>query len=76
MTPNSPEDWLKEEVPEIGGYMKNSHLKDWIARVYNKHNECIGKWKIENRTENEAENEAIADLKDFPDYSDWTLTPI
>lgn len=44
--------------------------------VYGKGNAIVGEWTIEDRTESEAESEALADVeRDFPDSLDWTLMP-
>lgn len=46
--------------------------KNWLVRYYDKNNKVISSHKIINRTEHEAENEAMAD---FPnDCDDWTMT--
>lgn len=46
--------------------------KDWIVRYYNKKDEQIGSAVIKNRTEHEAEEEAISYMP-F-DCEDWSLT--
>ena len=47
--------------------------KNWIARYYDKHNNVIGTETFENRTEHEAENEAMGLMP--TNCEDWTLTP-
>ena len=49
---------------------------DWLVRVYDKKERVIGHWTIKDRTEHEAEEEAVADLKEFPNYDDWTMTKL
>lgn len=51
-------------------------MADWKVRVYNKKGEVIERWKILDRTEHEAENEAMADIQKMPEADDWTLTEI
>ena len=46
---------------------------DWTVRVYDERNNQIDSWIIKDRTEHEAEKEAMADLPQNCD--DWTLTP-
>jgi len=51
----------------------NTYKRDnWRVTVYDKKDKIIDSWVIENRTENEAENEAIADLP--YEMNDWTMT--
>jgi hypothetical protein len=45
--------------------------KNWIVRYYDRKNVLIGSHLIKDRTENEAESEAVADMPDNCD--DWTL---
>jgi len=47
--------------------------KDWVVRYYDKKNVLLDSHIIKDRTEHEAENEAMADMPDKCD--DWTLTP-
>jgi hypothetical protein len=46
-------------------------VKDWIVRYYNKKDNLIGSHIIRDRTEQEAENEAIGDMP--YDCEDWTI---
>jgi hypothetical protein len=46
--------------------------KNWIVRYYNKKDKLIGSAVIKDRTEHEAEDEAIAYMP--YDCDDWTLT--
>lgn len=49
-----------------------SKYKDWKVRYYDKNNKVISSHIIKDRTEHEAEKEAIAD---FPENcEDWTMT--
>ena len=45
--------------------------KNWIVRYYDKKDNQIGSHSIKDRTEHEAEEEAIADMP--LDCEDWTL---
>jgi len=45
--------------------------KDWIVRYYDKKDKLIGSHVIKDRTEHEAEEEAIADMP--LECEDWTL---
>ena len=47
--------------------------KNWIVRYYDKRNNLIGSHIIKDRTEPEAENEAMGDMP--YECDDWTLTP-
>jgi hypothetical protein len=49
---------------------------DWMVRVYNKFGRIVDSWRIDNRTENEAESEAIRDVEHIPDMTDWYLVKI
>lgn len=42
--------------------MRIETLSDWTVRIYNSKDDIISFWKIENRLEHEAENEAVADI--------------
>jgi hypothetical protein len=46
--------------------------RDWQVRVYDKYDSVVEEWVIKNRTENEASNEAEADISS--DAHDWSLT--
>lgn len=48
-------------------------MADWIVRAYNKNNRVIKKWIIKDRTEHEAENEAMAELSYLSNVWDWTM---
>jgi hypothetical protein len=48
-----------------------AEIKDWIVRYYDKKDNLIGSHIIKERTENEAENEAIADMP--LNCEDWTM---
>jgi len=52
-----------------------SEIKNWIVRVYNKQDELIEVWKIQDRTEHEAFEEAAADVARNKDADDWSLSP-
>ena len=45
---------------------------NWTVCVYDEHDNKIDQWVIKDRTEHEAENEAIADLPS--NCADWTMT--
>lgn len=47
--------------------------RNWVARFYNSKDVCIKKFNILDRTEHEAEKEALVDAP--KKYSDWTLMP-
>ena len=49
--------------------MKNTY--NWKVVAYDENDNIIEEWTIENRTEHEAEKEAIADLPD--NMEDWTM---
>lgn len=54
-------------------------MADWLVRVYNSRNTKVAEWKIENRTEREAESEAQADVDNMNQYKDgwdWSMTEI
>jgi len=48
-----------------------SRTKNWIVRYYDKKDKQIGSHIIKDRTEHEAEEEAIADMP--LECEDWTL---
>jgi hypothetical protein len=48
-------------------------VKNWIVRYYDKNDKKISSHKIKDRTEHEAEKEAIADMPN--NCEDWTLMP-
>lgn len=48
-----------------------ANTKNWIVRYYDKKDKQIGSHVIKDRTEHEAEEEAIADMP--YDCEDWTL---
>ena len=52
---------------------KPEKRKDWIVRYYDKKDKQIGSAVIKDRTEHEAENEAIAYMP--YECDDWTLVP-
>jgi len=52
-------------------FLKPMENKNWIVRYYDKKNNLIGSHIIKDRTEHEAENEAMADMPDNCD--DWTM---
>ena len=45
--------------------------KDWIVRYYDKKDKLIGSHVIKDRTEHEADNEAVADMPS--ECEDWTM---
>ena len=48
---------------------------DWTVHVYNDDDTIMAQWVIEDRTEREAEKEAMADIeRDHPGQC-WTMTP-
>ncbi len=47
--------------------------KDWIVRYYDKKDNLISSHIIKDRTEHEAENEAMGDMP--YECEDWTLVP-
>lgn len=48
-----------------------SVVKNWIVRYYDKKDKLIGSHIIKERTEQEAENEAIGDMP--YECEDWTM---
>jgi hypothetical protein len=46
-------------------------MKNWTATYYDKNNKIIDTILIKDRTEHEAENEAMADMPN--NCNDWTL---
>jgi hypothetical protein len=52
---------------------KPTESKNWIVRYYDKKDDMIGSHIIRDRTEHEAEKEAVADMPD--ECTDWTLMP-
>ena len=49
-------------------------MANWLVKVYDKDNVVIGSWPIPNRTEREAESEALADVERIEHAADWTMT--
>ena len=50
---------------------------DWIARVYVGEGETLRRsWMIQDRTENEATKEAMAEVERNDPGDDWTLTMV
>jgi len=47
---------------------------DWEVKVYDKNNNILDAWDIDDRTENEAEKEAEAEVQKVIGFDDWTLT--
>jgi len=47
-------------------------MENWIVRYYDKRDNLIESFLIKDRTEHEAENEAMAQMPDK--CEDWTLT--
>jgi hypothetical protein len=45
--------------------------KDWIVRYYDKKDKLISSYIIKDRTEHEAENEAMGDMT--YECDDWTM---
>lgn len=54
--------------------MERFGSRNWIVRYYDKNNKLIGEHKIIDRTEHEAEKEAVADMP--YECDDWTMMPI
>lgn len=52
---------------------KDVTRKNWIVRYYDKKDKLLGSHMIKDRTEHEAEEEAIADMP--LECDDWTLVP-
>jgi len=50
-----------------------TEVQDWIVRYYDKKDKQIGSHLIKERTEHEAEEEAIANMP--YECEDWTLMP-
>lgn len=51
---------------------------NWTVTVWNKLSDKtpVATWNIENRSEHQAEREAMADVtRDYPDADCWTLMP-
>lgn len=49
-------------------------VRNWIVRYYDKKDKLIGSHTIKDRTEHEAENEAMGDMP--YECEDWTLHPM
>jgi hypothetical protein len=49
-------------------------MKNWLVLHYNTNNEVINRQLILNRTEHEANNEAMAEIGG--DVDDWTMTVV
>jgi hypothetical protein len=52
---------------------KDVTRKNWIVRYYDKKDKLIGSHMIKDRTDHEAQEEAIADMP--LNCEDWTLVP-
>lgn len=53
--------------------------KNWRVRIYveGSQNLVADSWVIENRTESEAESEAMADIgRAYPEDVDWTMVEV
>lgn len=48
--------------------------KDWLVRYYDKNDKEISNHIIKDRTEHEAENEAMADIP--RNCEDWSMMPV
>jgi hypothetical protein len=48
--------------------------KDWVVRYYDKNDKEISSHIIKDRTEHEADNEAVADMP--LNCEDWSMMPI
>lgn len=48
----------------------------WQVIVYDKDENQIAEWLIEDRTEGEAVREAEYDVHHTPDSEDWTMTEV
>lgn len=48
-------------------------MANWIVRCYDEDDDMTSQFTIENRTEHEAENEAMSSLEVKSSY-DWTMT--
>jgi hypothetical protein len=52
-------------------------LFNWEVRVYNKNNKMIASWIIKDRTEHDADREAMSCIETcYPNSDDWSLTKI
>ncbi len=49
-------------------------IYNWILRIYNKNNSVKKAFKILDRTELEANNEAMRFIENFRLENDWSLT--
>ena len=49
---------------------------DWVVTVYDDRDEVLDFWVIEDRTEHEAEDEAMADVARIAGAADWTMTEV
>jgi len=52
---------------------KDVTVKNWIVRYYDKKDKLLGSHMIKDRTDHEAQEEAIADMP--YNCEDWTLMP-
>jgi hypothetical protein len=64
---------LSEMLEAQAKEVKPTESKNWIVRYYDKKDDMIGSHIIKDRTEHEAEEEAVADMPD--ECTDWTLMP-
>jgi hypothetical protein len=62
---------LSEMLEAQAKFVKPQISKNWIVRYYDKKDSLIGSHTIKDRTEHEAENEAVADMP--YECEDWTL---
>jgi len=54
--------------------LSNEEPSNWTVVVYNDNDKEIESWVIKNRTENEAEKEALADVGNVKGFHDWSMT--
>ena len=53
-----------------------TRAQDWLVSVYDEEDAVVATWQIENRTEQEASDEAATDIeREYPD-ADWTLSAL
>jgi len=50
--------------------------KDWEIKVYGYDDRVMGSWVIEQRTEFEAYDEAVAGLREYPECLDWSMDEV
>lgn len=50
------------------------NLSNWRVRVYNDDDSLNSSWVIKNRTEQQADNEAMSEVEQHYNGMDWSIT--